>query len=166
MAQATRGCRPNDQAFIRRASRMADKTSWTKPPGVHGVRGFYRGGGAARSRNGRCAGAGWDRCRSWAGAIASGRRLQTVRARCGAGPRSLRAQRTGVAASRAAVGGRGMGVSGGSRGVPGCRRRRQDGEPAQEAPRAARTAVDVDACHAEHHLAGRLRRGDRRGRLR
>ena len=56
-------------------------------------------------------------------------------------------------------------MSRGSRGVPGRRRRRQDGEPAQEAPRAARTAVDVDARDAEHHLAGRLRRDDRRGRL-
>jgi hypothetical protein len=89
-----------------------------------------------------------------------------VWARRRAGPSSTRAQRTGVAALRAAGAGRGIGVSRGSRGVPGGGRGGQGLERPQEALLTDETARDVDAGDAQHQVPGRLRRDGRRGWLR
>jgi len=128
---------------------------------VHGVRGFYRGDGVARSGNGR-----WCRRPAGCGARVQGwsprgraRRFpvaeigetteQGLAAACGPPARSP--------AARAGPG---------SRGVPGQRRGRQDRELPQGPEVTDRTALDVNAGDAQHQVPGRLWLDGRWGRLR
>src|SRR3989304_1853682 len=123
----------NVQAFIRRASSMADKTSWTKPraPMTYGDSIAT----PARLEAGTVgeAGGGQDRRPPFAGASAPGDGVPDGVGDASPGPRAMRAQRTGVAAGRGGPAPRGGGGGGGAR-----RRRRPGGAGTAGGPRRLR----------------------------
>src|SRR3972149_6505493 len=156
----------NVQAFIRRASSMADKTSWTKPraPMTYGDSIAT----PARLEAGTVgdAGGGQDRRPPFAGASAPGDGVPDGVGDASPGPRAMRAQRTGVAAGGGRPGaGGGRGARRGSRGVPGGGRGGQPLDLPEQSLLTDRTALDVETGDAQHQVPGRLRRHGGRGRL-
>src|SRR3972149_2085134 len=135
----------NVQAFIRRASSMADKTSWTKPraPMTYGDSIAT----PARLEAGTVgdAGGGQDRRPPFAGASAPGDGVPDGVGDASPGPRAMRAQRTGGAAGgggRAAGAGGGLGAPGGARGAPGGGRGPQPLDLPEQSLLTDRTALD------------------------
>src|SRR5712691_5211323 len=153
----------NVQAFIRRAPRMADKTSWTKPLARmtygdsivgRGRREAGTGDGEGRPRAGR----GWREA-----AVAVAAEPRRLRSRGGTAERT---EGRGVAAGGPPEPRAGSCGGDRSRGVPGHGRGPQDLEPTQGAVRADRAVLDVDPREPEQEPPHRLRRQSRRGRLR